>query len=112
MNLQEKAQCAVHALDTYYQEVTLVPAPVPQYEGHMVRLPTNKNPTWYEEIYIRSGRHSRKRITGYIKRIANGESLKGSFQKWLAKYINNIEFDYPLETFMEEFEPLEDDEEI
>jgi hypothetical protein len=62
-----------------YLDVTLVPAPVPMHSGHMIRVATNRNPSWYREIYG-ALEVKRDRIIASLERILSGSpSNKSSY---------------------------------
>ena len=50
-------------------EVTLRPAPEPQFIGHQVRHVVNQNPSWYQEFYAEPTNVERQRTMTSLERI-------------------------------------------
>ncbi|WP_309387053.1 hypothetical protein [Cerasicoccus frondis] len=85
----------INELESHQLLVVLAPAPRPMHEGHMVRVPYDRNPVWYRRLCAaftsarRSGklttRIRRASVLRILKRLNEG---KGS-DSYLVPYLRN-----------------------
>lgn len=91
----EQANCLYYDLLANRLEVILIPAPEPQYSGHMIRSVQNRNPKWYRDLYWSYNHFRRDRSLRALDRIRKQEDryFKVSPYKYDATYrelIHNI----------------------
>ena len=60
-------------LDANRLVVVLIPAPEPQFSGHMIRAVESHNPTWYSDMYWSIPWWRRDRCTRALKRLVEKE---------------------------------------
>lgn len=73
--------------------VVLIPAPEPQFVGHMIRYVTNENPNWYKKIFEERGYIHRHRIVNTLQKIIDGKYNKNNayFNEIIEAIIQTIE---------------------
>ena len=77
MNVDEirgEASSMLRELTCASLQVVLIPAPYPQFSGHMIRSVTNENPKWYKKIFAERGYIHRDRIKNTLQKIINGHA--------------------------------------
>jgi hypothetical protein len=62
-------------------EVILIPAPNPQFEGHMIRVSQNRNPNWYKKLYYSSGEKLKRNWT-----VQSLSKISENKIRWNSKY--------------------------
>ncbi len=87
-----EAEHMLYEMSLMYQYVVLVPAPVQMFEGHMIRLAINKNPTWYSNLYQSYPRKlSRRRVEQALTRIVEGKRNFRIYEQLLTELIKSGE---------------------
>ncbi len=66
----EEARILYHELESNRLEVTLIPAPDPQFQGHKIRYVENTNPGWYRNLYHSINHFRRDRSLDSLLRIS------------------------------------------
>ena len=64
----------LYELETECLSVILVPAPRPQFVGHMIRVAIGRNPAWYRSLAQRQPNTRRDRTKAALKRIRDGQA--------------------------------------
>lgn len=84
-----EARRLLEELGTFYLDVSLAPAPDPQFQGHMIRIVNNSNPKWYKEIFAELD-VKRDRIISSLKRVASSHpSNKSSYDYMFIEMIKD-----------------------
>jgi len=69
----QEAKYLIKDLEINKLEVALIPAPSPQFIGHMIRVTINHNPEWYKTFYHSYKHVKRRRCINALKRISENQ---------------------------------------
>ena len=75
----ELAAVALEDLERERLVVTLLPAPVPSWDGHMVRAVEQRNPDWYSDLCLSFGfQVKRQRVEKALERVIRRGTIRGN----------------------------------
>jgi len=81
-DINEALQSMLYQLQSQHLDVILVPAPVPKFVGHKIRVVNTQNPEWYRFYFQQFGANFvvRSRTISNLKSMCIGKNVKGSRQ--------------------------------